>query len=31
VIAGRLAAESGRIPKREHALASSSFEGRADL
>lgn len=31
VIAGRLAARAGRIPKREHALASSSFAGRADL
>ena len=31
VIAGRLAAQAGRIPKREHALASSPFEGRADL
>ena len=31
VIAGRLAATGGRIPKREHALASSSFAGRQDL
>lgn len=31
VIAGRLAAQAGRIPKREHALASSAMEGRADL
>lgn len=31
VIAGRLAARAGRIPKREHALASSPFDGRADL
>jgi thiazole synthase len=31
VIAGRLAATGGRIPKREHALASSSFAGRPDL
>ncbi|MDQ1583510.1 MAG: thiazole synthase [Microbacteriaceae bacterium] len=31
VIAGRLAAQSGRIPRREHALASSSMLGRADL
>lgn len=31
VIAGRLASLAGRIPKREHALASSSFDGRADL
>lgn len=29
VEAGRLAAGAGRIPKREHALASSSFEGLA--
>ncbi|WP_299166087.1 thiazole synthase [uncultured Arthrobacter sp.] len=31
VLAGRLAARAGRIPKREHALASSSFDGRADF
>lgn len=31
VIAGRLAARSGRIPRREHALASSSMAGRPDL
>ncbi|GAB3263197.1 thiazole synthase [Arthrobacter pigmenti] len=31
VMAGRMASAAGRIPKREHALASSSFEGRADL
>jgi thiazole synthase len=31
VVAGRLAAGAGRIPKRTHALASSQFEGRADL
>jgi thiazole synthase len=31
VIAGRLAAQSGRIPKREHALASSAMDGRPDL
>ncbi|HET7415342.1 MAG TPA: thiazole synthase [Arthrobacter sp.] len=31
VIAGRMASTAGRIPKREHALASSPFEGRADL
>lgn len=29
VEAGRLAREAGRIPKREHAVASSSFEGLA--
>ncbi|KAB1504005.1 thiazole synthase [Corynebacterium sp. 320] len=29
VEAGRLARSAGRIPKREHALASSSFEGLA--
>ncbi|APT85799.1 thiazole synthase [Corynebacterium flavescens] len=29
VEAGRLAAGAGRIPKREHAVASSSFEGLA--
>lgn len=27
VEAGRLAADAGRIPRREHALASSSFDG----
>lgn len=31
VIAGRLASQAGRIPKREHALASSAMEGRPDL
>lgn len=31
VIAGRLAAHAGRIPKREHALASSAMEERPDL
>lgn len=31
VIAGRLAAQAGRIPKRQHALASSAMEGRPDL
>ncbi|WP_028279099.1 thiazole synthase [Arthrobacter sp. H5] len=31
VRAGRLAASAGRIPKREHALASSQSAGRADL
>ncbi len=31
VAAGRLAAQAGRIPQRRHALASSQFEGRADL
>lgn len=29
VESGRLAREAGRIPKREHAVASSSFEGLA--
>lgn len=29
VEAGRLAREAGRIPRREHAVASSSFEGLA--
>lgn len=29
VTAGRLARDAGRIPRREHALASSSFEGMA--
>jgi thiazole synthase len=31
VIAGRLASQAGRIPKREHAFASSAMEGRPDL
>lgn len=31
VIGGRLAARSGRIPRREHALASSPMTGRPDL
>ena len=31
VIAGRLASQAGRIPKREHALASSPMDGRPDL
>lgn len=31
VVAGRLAAQAGRIPKREHALASSAMDGRPDL
>lgn len=31
VIAGRLAAQAGRIPKREHAMASSAMAGRPDL
>lgn len=31
VIAGRLAARGGRIPRREHARASSPVQGRADL
>lgn len=31
VIAGRLASRAGRIPKREHALASSIMDGRAGL
>ncbi|WP_245861159.1 thiazole synthase [Microbacterium aurantiacum] len=31
VIAGRLAARSGRIPQRRHALASSPMSGRPDL
>jgi thiazole synthase len=31
VIAGRLAKRSGRIPRREHALASSVMEGRAEF
>lgn len=31
VIAGRLAALAGRIPRREHALASSPVDGRPDL
>ena len=31
VIAGRLARAGGRIPRREHALASSAMEGRAEF
>ena len=31
VIAGRLASQAGRIPKREHAWASSAMTGRPDL
>ncbi len=31
VIAGRLAKQAGRIPRREHALASSAMEGRAEF
>ncbi len=31
VIGGRLAARAGRIPRREHALASSTMAGRPDL
>ncbi len=31
VIAGRLASQAGRIPKREHAWASSAMMGRPDL
>ena len=31
VIAGRLASQAGRIPRREHALASSQMDGRPDL
>ena len=31
VIAGRLASQAGRIPKREHAQASSAMTGRPDL
>ncbi|WP_336856604.1 thiazole synthase [Sinomonas albida] len=31
VAAGRLAARAGRIPRREHALASSPMEGRAQF
>jgi len=31
VIGGRLAAQSGRIPRRQHAQASSAMEGRPDL
>ena len=31
VIGGRLAAQGGRIPKRQHALASSAMEGRPDI
>ena len=31
VMGGRLAAQGGRIPKRQHALASSAMEGRPDI
>lgn len=31
VVAGRLARQAGRIPRREHALASSAMEGRAEF
>lgn len=31
VIGGRLAVQGGRIPKRQHALASSAMDGRPDL
>ncbi|NUP58792.1 MAG: thiazole synthase [Pseudarthrobacter sp.] len=31
VIAGRMAKAAGRIPRREHALASSAMEGRAEF
>jgi thiazole synthase len=31
VVAGRLARLAGRIPRREHALASSAMEGRAEF
>ncbi|MCU1575241.1 MAG: thiazole synthase [Micrococcaceae bacterium] len=31
VLAGRYAARSGRIPRREHALASSAMAGRPDF
>jgi thiazole synthase len=31
VIAGRLASQSGRIPRRTHAMASSAMDGRPDL
>ncbi|MGG5173594.1 thiazole synthase [Pseudarthrobacter sp. J1763] len=31
VVAGRLARLAGRIPKREHALASSPMQGRAEF
>lgn len=31
VVAGRLAATAGRIPRRRHALASTSGDGMADL
>jgi len=31
VIAGRLALQAGRIPKRQHAQASSAMDGRPDL
>ncbi|MFI5084533.1 MAG: thiazole synthase [Actinomycetales bacterium] len=31
VVAGRLASQAGRIPRREHAQASSAMAGRPDL
>lgn len=31
VLAGRFAAQAGRIPKRTHAMASSAMEGRASV
>ncbi|KRE84237.1 thiazole synthase [Arthrobacter sp. Soil764] len=31
VISGRMARAAGRIPRREHALASSAMEGRAEF
>jgi thiazole synthase len=31
VIAGRLASQAGRIPRRKHAVASSAMDGRPDL
>ncbi|WP_026534377.1 thiazole synthase [Arthrobacter sp. H14] len=31
VAAGRLASQAGRIPRRQHAMASSAMEGRPDL
>lgn len=31
VMAGRMARAAGRIPRREHALASSAMEGRAEF
>ncbi|MCU1505167.1 MAG: thiazole synthase [Microbacteriaceae bacterium] len=31
VIAGRLASQAGRIPRRKHAIASSAMDGRPDL